>query len=163
MPSMRAHRWPNWVLPMTRYAKTSEKDELGDEDLMQPSSRARVIITKQALQEVGIACLRMCAVRWLPARGSGHSRSWWGALLRMPQVARTAYSLAMRAMFYHNATTGEVVRAIKQSLESEGMGDLVSTLQLTNGDDQDVPKPDILKRPRRVGTCAYFLAYRDVG
>ena len=138
--------------------KTSEKDELGDEDLMQPSSRVRVIITKQALQE-GWDCpfaYVLCALA--ASKGQRALTQLVGRILRMPQVARTAYPALNACYVYcHNATTGEVVGAIKQSLESEGMGDLVSTLQLTHGDDRDAPKPVSLKRRAGLEHVRIFL------
>jgi type III restriction enzyme len=50
--------------------KTSEKDEIGDEELLSPSSEVRVIVTKRS-RRVGTAPSPMCSARCRPARASG--------------------------------------------------------------------------------------------
>ena len=105
--------------------KTSEKDEIGDEELLSPASQVRVIITKQALQE-GWDCpfaYVLCALS--ASKGKRAMTQLVGRILRLPHVAKTGFeSLDACYVFCHDATTGEVVKAIKQSLEGEGMGDL---------------------------------------
>lgn len=51
--------------------KTAEQNDLNqpeNQDLLSPTNRVRVIVTKAALQEGGIAPLPMCCVRWLRPR-----------------------------------------------------------------------------------------------
>jgi type III restriction enzyme len=55
-----------------------------------------------------------------------------------------------------DAKTGEVITAIKQSLESEGMGDLALTVQGNTG-DAAVPKPVTFKRRAAFAELRIFL------
>ncbi|HEX5786291.1 MAG TPA: nucleotidyltransferase domain-containing protein [Burkholderiaceae bacterium] len=138
--------------------KTSEKDELGDEELLLPTSRVRVIITKQALQE-GWDCsfaYVLCALA--ASKGQRALTQLVGRILRMPQVARTAYpGLNSCYVFCHDASTGEVAKAIKSSLEGEGMGDLVSAVQVVGGGGQEVTQSVALKRRAGLEPLRLFL------
>jgi type III restriction enzyme len=137
--------------------KTSEKDEIGDEELLSPASEVRVIITKQALQE-GWDCpfaYVLCALS--ASKGKRAMTQLVGRILRMPQVAKTGHS-ALDACYVlcHDATTAEVVKAIKQSLEGEGMGDLGISVHGESG-DPELPKPLPVKRRPDFAHLRLFL------
>jgi type III restriction enzyme len=108
--------------------KTSEKNELGQPenlDLLAPACEVRAIVTKQALQE-GWDCpfaYVLCALA--AGRNPAAMTQLVGRILRQPQVAKTGRA-ALDACYVlcHDARTADVVKGIKQSLESEGMGDL---------------------------------------
>lgn len=108
--------------------KTSEKNDLKapeNIDLLSPQCEVRVIITKQALQE-GWDCpfaYVLCALA--AGRNPAAMTQLVGRILRQPHVAKTGRE-ALDACYVlcHDARTGEVVKAIKKSLEGEGMGDL---------------------------------------
>ena len=113
--------------------KTSERNDLAapeNIDLLSPTCEVRVIITKQALQE-GWDCpfaYVLCALA--AGRNLAAMTQLVGRILRMPQVAKTGRAeLDACYVFCHDAETGGVVRAIKKSLETEGMGDLGVTLR----------------------------------
>ncbi|MGH6625884.1 MAG: DEAD/DEAH box helicase family protein [Burkholderiaceae bacterium] len=129
--------------------KTSEKDEIGDEELLSPTSEVRVIITKQALQE-GWDCpfaYVLCALA--ASKGKRAMTQLVGRILRLPQVAKTGRAaLDACYVFCHAATTGEVVKAIKQSLEGEGMGDLPF---LVHGDAGQAASTHTVQLKRRAG------------
>lgn len=57
-----------------------------------------------------------------------------GRILRLPHVAKTGRA-ALDACYVlcHDAKTGEVIKAIKESLETEGMGDLALSVQGEGG------------------------------
>lgn len=142
--------------------KTSDKDEIADEELLSPMSPVRAIITKQALQE-GWDCpfaYVLCALA--ASRGQRALTQLVGRILRLPQVCKTGHEqLDACYVFCHDAGTGEVVRAIKQSLESEGMGDLASSVRTSegggDGDGADAPKPVQLKRRAGLEALRIFL------
>lgn len=118
--------------------KTSEKNELAapeNIDLMAESCRVRAIITKQALQE-GWDCPFAYVLCTLAAgRNLAAMTQLVGRVLRLPHVAKTGRpALDACYVLCHDAETGAVVRAVKQSLEHEGMGDLAVTV---NGGDSD--------------------------
>lgn len=117
--------------------KTSERNDLAapeNIDLLSPACEVRAIITKQALQE-GWDCpfaYVLCALA--AGRNLAAMTQLVGRILRMPQVARTGTpALDACYVFCHDAKTGEVVGAIKKSLESEGMGDLGVSVRGSDG------------------------------
>ncbi|NTV09688.1 MAG: DEAD/DEAH box helicase family protein [Zoogloea sp.] len=130
--------------------KTSEKDELAQPenlDLMAGTCEVRAIITKQALQE-GWDCpfaYVLCALA--AGRNPAAMTQLVGRILRQPQVAKTGRG-ALDACYVvcHDARTGEVVKAIKKSLEGEGMGDLALAV---SGDVPDGAGIRTLRQTRR--------------
>ena len=128
--------------------KTSEKDEIGDEELLSPLSEVRVIITKQALQE-GWDCpfaYVLCALA--ASKGKRAMTQLVGRILRLPHVAKTGRpALDACYVFCHNVTTGEVVKAIKQSLETEGMGDLAVSVRGEEAAAATAFKQTLTRRP----------------
>jgi type III restriction enzyme len=113
--------------------KTSEKDELAqpeNQDLLSPANEVRAIITKQALQE-GWDCpfaYVLCALA--AGRNPGALTQLLGRILRQPQVAKTGRPILDECYVYcHDAQTADVVKSIKNSLEAEGMGDLVTSVR----------------------------------
>ena len=120
--------------------KTSERNDLKSPeniDLLSPSCELRVIITKQALQE-GWDCpfaYVLCALA--AGRNLSAMTQLLGRILRLPQVAKTGRpALDACYVLCHDAGTGEVVKAIKKSLEGEGMGDLAVSVR---GGDSTAP------------------------
>lgn len=118
--------------------KTSEKNELDQPeniDLLSPACEVRAIITKQALQE-GWDCpfaYVLCALA--AGRNPASMTQLVGRILRQPHVTKTGRS-ALDACYVlcHDANTAEVVKGIKRSLESEGMGDLALSV---SGDETE--------------------------
>ena len=129
--------------------KTSERDDLKSPeniDLLSEACEVRAIVTKQALQE-GWDCpfaYVLCALA--AGRSLGAMTQLIGRVLRMPQVTKTGRA-ALDACYVlcHDARTGDVVKAIKKSLETEGMGDLGFTVS-GDADDPQLPKPVTTRR-----------------
>ncbi|MDP1646821.1 MAG: DEAD/DEAH box helicase family protein [Rubrivivax sp.] len=124
--------------------KTSERNDLKapeNIDLLSPRCEVRVIITKQALQE-GWDCpfaYVLCALA--AGRNLAAMTQLVGRILRLPHVAKTGRpALDACYVLCHDARTGDVVRAIKKSLEDEGMGDLGVTVRGGEA-DPGVPRP----------------------
>jgi type III restriction enzyme len=78
-----------------------------------------------------------------------------GRILRQPQVAKTGRE-ALDACYVlcHDARTGEVVRAIKKSLEDEGMGDLALTV--SDGETASTEQQEV-RQTRRAGFAGLRL------
>ncbi len=131
--------------------KTSEKNDLAQPeniDLMSPLCEVRAIITKQALQE-GWDCpfaYVLCALA--AGRNPAAMTQLVGRILRLPQVTKTGRE-ALDACYVlcHDARTAEVVRAIKKSLEAEGMGDLA--VSVTGGENEPGAEAQTVKLVRR--------------
>ncbi len=135
--------------------KTSAQDDLKQPeniDLLASTCEVRAIITKQALQE-GWDCpfaYVLCALA--AGRNTGAMTQLVGRILRQPQVTKTGHA-ALDACFVlcNDAKTGAVVDAIKQSLESEGMGDLALAVK---GEPGDQPIGQVVTLKRRPGLAA---------
>lgn len=118
--------------------KTSERNDLSapeNIDLLSAQCEVRAIITKQALQE-GWDCpfaYVLCALA--AGKNIRAMTQLMGRILRLPQVAKTGRA-ALDACYVlcHDARTGDVVQAIKQSLETEGMGDLGLVVSAPGGE-----------------------------
>lgn len=124
--------------------KTSDRNDLNSPeniDLLSPQCEVRAIITKQALQE-GWDCpfaYVLCALA--AGKEIRAMTQLMGRILRQPHVAKTGRPpLDACYALCHDARTGEVIKAIKQSLENEGMGDLGLAVQ--------GPGAEILARPQ---------------
>ncbi len=140
--------------------KTAETDQLKQPeniDLLSPTCEVRAIITKQALQE-GWDCpfaYVLCALA--AGRNPAAMTQLVGRILRQPQVAKTGRA-ALDACYVlcHDARTADVIRGIKKSLETEGMGDLaISEVSDTNGGGG--PKPVTLRRRVQFAKVRIFL------
>ena len=122
--------------------KTADKNELRQPenlDLLSPTNRIRVIITKQALQE-GWDCPFAYLLCSLAATSSLRAMTQLvGRILRQPHAEKTGVdALDECHIVTHRAETAAVVEAVKQGLERDGLGDLV--LQVggqESGDIQD--------------------------
>ncbi|MDE2594632.1 MAG: DEAD/DEAH box helicase family protein [Burkholderiales bacterium] len=138
--------------------KTSEKDDLKQPEninLLAPICEVRVIITKQALQE-GWDCpfaYVLCALA--AGRNPGAMTQLVGRILRQPHVTKTGRE-ALDACYVlcHDAKTADVVKAIKNSLEGEGMGDLAMTV---SGGDASSAQEKKVKLTRRAAMSSVRL------
>ncbi len=139
--------------------KTSDKDDLKSPEninLLSPACEIRAIITKQALQE-GWDCPFAYVLCALAAGKEVRAMTQlMGRILRLPHVAKTGRA-ALDACYVlcHDARTGEVIKAIKNSLETEGMGDLPMFVQ--GGDAGAVTKPIQFKRRAGFSQLRIFL------
>ena len=140
--------------------KTSEKNDLKapeNIDLLSPQCEVRVIITKQALQE-GWDCpfaYVLCALA--AGRNPAAMTQLVGRILRQPHVAKTGRA-ALDACYVlcHDARTGEVVKAIKKSLEGEGMGDLALAVSGGEGGGEKPASFPLKRRPAFAGVRLFL-------
>ena len=131
--------------------KTADTNDLAapeNLDLLSPTNRVRVIITKQALQE-GWDCpfaYVLCALA--ASRNLKALTQLVGRVLRQPHAEKTGVDLLDQCyVITHHAATADVVTAIKQGLEEDGLGDLVK--EIKSGDNSDARLPGIRTVPRR--------------
>ncbi len=139
--------------------KTSDRNDLNapeNIDLLSPRCEVRAIITKQALQE-GWDCpfaYVLCALA--AGKDIRAMTQLMGRILRLPHVAKTGRA-ALDACYAlcHDAKTGEVVSAIKKSLETEGMGDLGLAVQGPGG--EALTRKQVFTRRPQFGQLRIFL------
>ncbi|MEY9281674.1 DEAD/DEAH box helicase [Bradyrhizobium yuanmingense] len=118
--------------------KTAEQNDLSqpeNQDLLSPTNRVRAIITKQALQE-GWDCPFAYVLCSLAASSNLKAMTQLvGRILRQPGALKTGIgSLDECHIVTHHAKTADVVDAIKEGLEQDGLGDLV--LQVSQVDSK---------------------------
>jgi type III restriction enzyme len=112
--------------------KTAEQNDLNQPenlDLLSPTNRVRAIITKSALQE-GWDCPFAYVLCALAASSNLKAMTQLiGRILRQPGAMKTGVgALDECHVITHHIATGEVVGAIKDGLENDGLGDLVLTV-----------------------------------
>ncbi len=140
--------------------KTSEQNDLAQPenlDLLSPACEVRAIITKQALSE-GWDCpfaYVLCALA--AGRSLTALTQLTGRILRQPQTAKTSRAALNEChVLCNDATTAEVVTAIKKSLSDEGMEDLASAVRFDGGSDA-VPRRHVMKRRAQFAKARIFL------
>ncbi|CAN5458103.1 hypothetical protein BH10PSE16_BH10PSE16_23970 [soil metagenome] len=118
--------------------KTADTNDLAtpeNQDLLAPTNRVQVIITKSALQE-GWDCPFAYVLCALAASSNLSAMTQLiGRILRQPQAQKTGVAALDECyVIAHHAKTSDVVNAIKKGLEEDGMGDLVREIRLGDGD-----------------------------
>jgi type III restriction enzyme len=116
--------------------KTAEQNDLSQPenlDLLSPTNRVRAIITKSALQE-GWDCPFAYVLCSLTASSNLRAMTQLiGRILRQPGALKTGIeALDECHVVTHHVGTAEVVDAIKDGLEQDGLGDLV--IEVAQGD-----------------------------
>jgi type III restriction enzyme len=116
--------------------KTADTNDLAqpeNQDLLSSTNRIRVIITKQALQE-GWDCpfaYVLCALA-ASSNPSGMTQLI-GRILRQPDAEKTGIAALDECyVITHHADTARVVEGIKTGLESDGLGDLVKQIRVSD-------------------------------
>jgi type III restriction enzyme len=140
--------------------KTAQQNDLNDpenQDLLAPTNRVRAIITKQALQE-GWDCPFAYVLCGLAASSNLKAMTQLvGRILRQPGAIKTGIdALDECHIITHHAGTADVVNAIKEGLEQDGLGDLV--LQIAQGETGSTGKETrkIARRPAFASTDIYL-------
>jgi type III restriction enzyme len=123
--------------------KSSEKDDIEGINLLSDTTQIRYIITKQALQE-GWDCPFAYILTILTNPTSQLSITQLvGRILRQPFARKTKVKeLDECYVFCYRENANELVRNIKNGLESEGLGDIAGRIALDTG---DVVNGDVLK------------------
>jgi len=142
--------------------KTSDTNDLAapeNLDLLDPTNRVRVIITKQALQE-GWDCPFAYVLCSLSASHNAVALTQLvGRILRQPHAQKTGVAALDECyVVTHHADTATVVAAIKSGLEADGLADLVQEIRIADpegGADGKGPRA-IKRRPAFAKTEIYL-------
>lgn len=131
--------------------KTSEQNDLSkpeNQDLLSSTNRIRVIITKRALQE-GWDCPFAYILCTLAASSNLKALTQLvGRILRQPNAMKTGNDVLDECyVFTHHARTAEVIKAIKDGLEREGLGDLLLQVSQDDIDSSEAGFQRIYRRP----------------
>ena len=138
--------------------KTAQQNDLNNpenQDLLSCNNRVRAIITKQALQE-GWDCPFAYVLCSLAASTNLKAMTQLvGRILRQPQSMKTGIeTLDECHVITHHAASADVVSAIKEGLEQDGLGDLV--LQIAQGEVNGKVTRKIDRRQAFVKTEIYL-------
>ncbi|HLO98303.1 MAG TPA: hypothetical protein VK171_06885, partial [Fimbriimonas sp.] len=114
--------------------KTSETDDLRDQDLLSPSNRIRAIITKQALQEGWDCPFAYVLCSLAVSRSTNALTQLVGRILRQPHAKRTGMvPLDKCYVFTFREDTAKIIKLIRDGLAGEGMGDLAGQVYEAGG------------------------------
>ena len=126
--------------------KLSEKNEIKNEDLLDKLCPVRYIITKEALKEGWDCPFAYILTILTRAKSETALTQFIGRVLRQPDAkATTVKSLNESYVFCMGADVNSAVNAIKQGLETEGMGDVADDIVPSDGGGQD-KRQDTLTR-----------------
>lgn len=117
--------------------KTSETDEIGDEDLLAETCPVKYIITKDALKE-GWDCPFAYILTVLSKMTANTALTQMiGRVLRQPHALRTnVQSLDECYVYTYDQDVSDAVQGVKKGLEDEGFGDIANQI---NTDKQQKP------------------------
>ena len=107
-------------------AETNDLNQPENQNLLSHTSRIRVIITKSALQEGWDCPFAYVLCSLAASRNFSAMTQLIGRILRQPQARKTGIPMLDEShVLTHHADTAEVVHAIKDGLEKDGLGDMV--------------------------------------
>ncbi len=131
------------VRPEEVAVKSSELDELGQQDLLSEACPIRWIITKDALKEGWDCSFAYMLVMLDKTEAKNAVTQLVGRVLRQPHARRTEQK-ALDQCYVHcwNTNVRAVVSKVKSGLEQEGLTGLVGAAQSVSKDAQNV----IIKR-----------------
>ena len=147
------------INPDTVRVKSSDKDEIENENLLDPYSQVRIIITKDALKE-GWDCPFAYVLCVLSNTTGGTALTQMiGRVLRQPYALATPIkALNQCYVFCRNQAVEDAVQHIKQGLENDGLGDLVNDIQSSSTDLQaSDTKNYVRQRHTKTKETRYFL------
>jgi type III restriction enzyme len=135
--------------------KSSETDELGDEDLLAETCPVRFIITKDALRE-GWDCPFAYVLAVLSRTTAKTAITQMiGRVLRQPEARRTEIAaLDQCYVFTFDQEVSAAVAGVQAGLADEGMGDLADQIQIGSG------KTDTSSSSRKILRAKAFSGVR---
>lgn len=128
--------------------KTSENDELGDEDLRAESCAVRYIITKDALRE-GWDCPFAYILAILSKTTANTALTQMiGRVLRQPHAQLTGHPpLDECYVFTFDQDVRTAVDGVRKGLQEEGMGDLAASVKVAgDGGKQRITRRETMQR-----------------
>ncbi|MEW6610100.1 MAG: DEAD/DEAH box helicase family protein [Patescibacteria group bacterium] len=111
--------------------KSASLDEIKQQKLLSKESEIRYIITKEALKE-GWDCSFAYILGVIPnARNNASMTQLVGRILRQPYAKKTGIAdLDESYVFFASGHTQEVLEKVRQGFEDEGLGDVISGIEV---------------------------------
>lgn len=129
--------------------KTSENNELGDEDLLAESCQVRYIVTKDALREGWDCPFAYVLVILSKTTANTALTQMIGRVLRQPHAQLTGHApLDECYVFTFDQDVRAAVDGVRKGLQEEGMGDLASSIKVIGdgGKQQRIIRRETLQR-----------------
>lgn len=141
--------------------KTSDKDELGDDDLLDPNCPVRFIITKDALRE-GWDCPFAYVLAILSKTTANTALTQMiGRVLRQPGARLTGIAALDECYVYtFDQDVSDAVDSVRSGLQDEGMADLASSVKsidASDGKTLNMRRETLQRRDSFKGLPAIFL------
>ena len=138
--------------------KSSETDELGDEDLLAETCPVRFIITKDALRE-GWDCPFAYVLAVLSRTTAKTAITQMiGRVLRQPEARRTGVAILDQCyVFTFDQDVSDAVTGVQEGLQDEGMGDLADQVQIGGDSKSDSRNQKAIRRAKAFSGLQVFL------
>ncbi len=138
--------------------KSSDKNDIEDIDLFSSDCQIRYIITQSALNE-GWDCSFAYVLGIIPNVNSNTSVTQLiGRILRQPRAKKTGIKdLDESYVYYAKGDTNNLLQNVIKGFEDEGLGDLVSQMQLTTKPDFNEKKTVKIKEEFKKYEYAFYL------
>ena len=135
--------------------KSSENDELGDENLLDEASPVRWIITRDALREGWDCSFAYLLVMLDNTRARTAITQLVGRVMRQPEAQRTGRELLDQCYVYcQDVNVNAAVQHVKDGLEQEGMTGLDDEVR---SGAQTQLRPVTMRRRERFRDAEFFL------
>jgi type III restriction enzyme len=138
--------------------KSSSKNDIEDTDLFSQDCQIRYIITREALNE-GWDCSFAYVLGIIPNVNSNTGVTQLiGRILRQPRAKKTGIKdLDESYVFYSKGDTSELLNKVVKGFEDEGLGDLVSQMQVSNKPEANAKKTVKVKDEYKKYEYAFYL------
>ena len=138
--------------------KSSDKNDIEDIDLFSSNCQIRYIITQSALNE-GWDCSFAYLLGIIPNVNSNTSVTQLiGRILRQPRAKKTSIKdLDESYVFYAKGDTNNLLQNVIKGFENEGLGDLVSQMQVNNKPEVNAKKSVKIKDKFLKYEYAFYL------
>ena len=138
--------------------KSSDKNDIENIDLFSTACQIRYIITQSALNE-GWDCSFAYVLGIIPNVNSNTSVTQLiGRILRQPRAKKTGIKeLDESYVYYSKGDTNNLLNNVIKGFEDEGLGDLVSQLQISNKPEVNPKKTVKIKEQFKKYEYAFYL------
>lgn len=118
--------------------KSSEKDDIEGIDLLSEECAVRYIITKAALQEGWDCAFAYCLAVLTNPSSPVAMTQLVGRVLRQPDARKTKIpALDECYVFTRHRTADDIIGAVKEELENEGLGDLAGRVSVSENNSPE--------------------------
>ncbi len=155
---VKEHLIDEGINPNEIAIKSSSKNDIEDIDLFSRECPIRFIITRDALSE-GWDCSFAYVLGVIPNVNSNTGVTQLiGRILRQPRAKKTGIKdLDESYVYYSKGATNELLNKVVKGFEEEGLGDLVTQMQVQNNTDVNPKKKVKIKDQFKKFEYAFYL------